>query len=76
MADADTVNKRASAVGVSSPVPRLEQTPIGVIQHLGRHMAAFLYTGIKVHVRSPTFSGNNGSTRQLSTADTHNLLDI
>lgn len=71
---ADTRNKRASAIGVALPAPRLEQNPQGIIQKLGRHMAAYLYVGITVNVIVPTFTNFNSTTRQLSSAEAIALL--
>lgn len=46
MANLDTRDKRASALGVNMPAPRLEQNPSGTIAQAGRQMAALVYSGI------------------------------
>lgn len=63
-----TRDKRASVIGVLSPLPRLEQNPSGHIRKAGRHMAAFLYSGIQIQVISPVFSGVNGTVRLLTSS--------
>lgn len=42
----DTRDKRASAIGVNLPSPRLEQNPSGTIAQAGRQFAALVYIGI------------------------------
>lgn len=46
MANLDTRNKRASALGVNLPAPRLEANPDGAITQLDRQIAALVYGGI------------------------------
>jgi hypothetical protein len=42
----DTRDKRGSVVGVTLPVPRVEQNPSATIAQAGRQLAAFCYIGI------------------------------
>lgn len=46
MANLDTRNKRASALGVNLASPRLEANPDGTIAQLDRQIAALVYGGI------------------------------
>lgn len=46
MANLDTRNKRASALGVNLAAPRLEANPDGTIAQLDRQIAALVYGGI------------------------------
>ena len=56
----NTRDKRASALGVNSSAPRLEQNPAGLIAQSGRQIAGLVYSGILAIKRQVVGSDNTG----------------
>ena len=72
MANADTRDKRGSAIAILKSWLRLEQNPAGAIGQAGRQFAAYSYTGILAS--APSAAGTPPGERILIVPNRRNRL--